>query len=122
MKGTSSKLQETIVISELLNTGIAVTSESGQLLYNKLISLLKEGKYINLDFKGVTFLTTAFLNSAIGQLYSEYSGKQLLDQLKLLNLSSEDLVLIKKVTDRAKEYFASKDTMDGIIKKSLDNE
>jgi hypothetical protein len=74
---------------------------------------------VNLDFSNITLLTTAFLNSAIGQLYSKYKSNQLQEYLKLSNITDEDKLLLKKVTDRAKEYFQNRNNIDNIIKDVL---
>ena len=75
-----------------------------------------------LDFSSLKIITTAFLNSAIGQLYSLFSSEKLKESLSIENITDSDMLLLKKVTDRAKEYFANKEKMDSIIKSALDDE
>ena len=62
--------------------------------------LISEYKYF--DNK----ITSAFLNTAIGQLYGKYSEEQI--KAGLLppgDMDKDDLLLLKRVVERAKEYF-----------------
>jgi len=81
----------------------------GQLLYDKFVPLLREGKKVALSFKYVEMITPTFLNAAIGQLYSEFTEEQIRELLSVTDLGPEDLADLKKVVDNAKRYFASKD-------------
>jgi len=53
----------------------------------------------------VTCLTPAFLNAAIGQLYSLFSENEIRARLKVTDLEPDDQALLKRVVDTAKEYF-----------------
>lgn len=96
-----------------LNQG--VTSEEGQPIYEAIIKFLKEGEVVTLDFEGVTFLTTAFLNVVIGTLYKDYSSEQLKDILKLKNVSLETASRIKRVTDNAKSFYADQESFNQTV-------
>ncbi len=108
-----------INIFEIVGSNAAVSSEVGQKIYQMIDKALTQSIIANLDFGNITLLTSAFLNSAIGQLYSKYSSNKLQQFLKLSNISNEDKLLLKKVTDRAKEYFQNKASLDNIIKETL---
>jgi len=99
-----------LIIKEIISLDTAVSTDNGDLVYKKIIEVINEGKEveIQLDFSGITMMTTAFLNAAIGQLYSKYTGEQLNKLLKLVNVAEDDKILFKKVIDRAKQYFANK--------------
>lgn len=92
-------------IKDILDSDSALTPSSGELIYNALESEISLRNQISLDFQGIEIITSAFLNSAIGRLYSKYSSKELNDLLSITNINSDDLQLLKKVIERAKEYF-----------------
>jgi len=111
-----------INIFQVVGSNIAVSSDKGNEVFEKIDKALQNGMSVVLDFDNLKILTTAFLNSAIGQLYSRYTSDKLKKTLSIRNISDSDKLLLKKVTDRAKEYFADKDNIDTIIKDALGDE
>ena len=103
-----------IIIQEIIKGDIAVSTSDGDLIYNLINDYLKNHKTINVDFKGISIMTTAFLNAAIGQLYSNplYSDDFLNKHLHLKNVEKEDRILFSEVVKRAKEYFKDKDRFE----------
>lgn len=95
-------------IREIISRETAVSSDDGEIVYENIIKCIEGDQVAELDFSNISILTTAFLNSAIGQLYNTYSSEQLNNCLKLKNVADEDRILFKKVIERAKEYFANK--------------
>ena len=95
-------------VSEIINSDAAVSASDGNLVFIEIDEGISENKVIELDFSGIRILITAFLNAAIGQLYSKFDSEQLNKLLKLTNVADEDKILFKKVVERAKEYFANK--------------
>jgi hypothetical protein len=106
-------------IKELINRDIAVSSDDGDFVYEQIVKCINEKCVAELDFSGINILTTAFLNSAIGQLYNTYSSEQLNTSLKLKNVADEDRILFKKVIERAKEYFANKKGFEDSANKAI---
>ena len=111
-----------INIFQAVGSGVAVSSEKGDEVFELIDKALQKGVNVILDFSNLKILTTAFLNSAIGQLYSKYTSEKLKETLSLLNIADSDKLLLKKVTDRAKEYFIDKKNIDSIIKESFGDE
>ncbi|HEY5124526.1 MAG TPA: STAS-like domain-containing protein [Ignavibacteria bacterium] len=95
-------------IKDFINGEKAVSSDDGDILFGRIVEEIKSGSIVELDFSGIIIMTTAFLNSAIGQLYSIFSSEQLNKSIKLINVENEDKILFKKVIDRAKEFFANR--------------
>jgi hypothetical protein len=60
---------------------------------------------VSLSFLNVESLTSAFLNASIGQLYREFSEEQIRAGLSVKDMSNEDIALLKRVVDTAKQYF-----------------
>ena len=106
-------------IIDIIHRETAVSSDDGDIVYTLIISYFKKKCIVVLDFSGITILTTAFLNSAIGQLYNTYSSGQLNTRLRLKNVANEDKILFKKVIERAKEYFANKKGFEDSANKAI---
>ncbi|MEA3450842.1 MAG: STAS-like domain-containing protein [Bacteroidota bacterium] len=111
-----------INIFQIVGSEIAVSSEKGNDVFEKIDRALQEDMSVVIDFENIKILTTAFLNSAIGQLYSRYTSDKLKSKLSVSNIFDSDKMLIKKVTDRAKEYFANKSDIDSILKDALNDD
>ncbi|REG90736.1 STAS-like domain-containing protein [Flavobacterium aquicola] len=104
----------TIIIREIIKGDIAVSTSDGDLVYNLITDYFKNHKTVSIDFEGISIMTTAFLNAAIGQLYSNpsYSDDFLNKHLHLKNVAKEDRILFSEVVKRAKEYFRDKDRFE----------
>lgn len=113
---------KTLLINNLINSSFAVKTEDGDLIFKKISEEFKQKNKVNLDFQDINLMTTAFLNAAIGQLYSDeklYSSVFLNEYLRLKNVANEDLPLFKLVIERAKEYFKEKENFSNSINISL---
>lgn len=95
----------TISIFEVVGSPLCVASGDGQKVYERLALALKEGRSVSLSFHNVSALTAAFLNAAIGQLYGEFSEEQIRALLNVRDIQLEDLALLKRVVETAKQYF-----------------
>jgi len=101
---------DNLIIKNIIESDIAVATEAGDKVFNEIVFHLNNEEKISLDFEGISILTTAFLNAAIGQLYSndKFSSDLLNDYLKIINVQEEDKPLFAMVIKRAKEYFKNK--------------
>lgn len=103
----------------------AVSDVDGNKLFEKIIYALKGGNSVLLDFINIEILTSAFLNTAIGQLYNEdYTADFLRQNVKTINMQTEDREILKSVLVRAKEYYQNpeyKTKLEEAIKEELDN-
>jgi hypothetical protein len=90
-----------------INVRAAGTVEDGEKIFTIISKFLEipNPRKIILNFKNVSLVTSFFLNTAIGQLYSKYDSAFLQEHLSVENMASEDLALLQKVIDNAKEYF-----------------
>lgn len=98
----------TLRVKDLIKIDFAVTTDDGDSVFKVLDHHFQNGEKITLDFSEISILTTAFLNAAIGQLYSKYTSEVISTYLGLDKISNSDLLLVKTVVQRAKEYFANK--------------
>jgi hypothetical protein len=95
----------TILPYEIVGSPLCVASADGQKVFERIAAALKERKSVTVSFRNVTSLTSAFLNAAIGQLYGSFSQEEIRAQLKVKDMTSADLALLKRVVETAKEYF-----------------
>lgn len=99
----------TLSIYEIVGSSLCVASDDGQKVHDRIAVALREGRQVALSFRNVSSLTSAFLNAAIGQLYGEFTEDRVRSLLKVQDMPSEDLALLKRVVDMAKEYFKNPD-------------
>lgn len=113
---------EIIDVQALIGTESAVSTEDGNKVFIRLDEHFQAGKKVELDFSKIKTIISAFLNAAIGQLYSKYKSDFLNGHLTIAGLSPEDVILLKKVIERAKEYFIDRSIFEKNVNKFLGNE
>ena len=92
-------------VFEIVGSGLCVASDDGHKVYDQIADILKKGEKVELSFFNVESLTSAFLNTAIGQLYGEFTEEQIRAGLSVADMEQDDLFLLKRVVETAKEYF-----------------
>ncbi len=107
-------------ISDYTSLNNAVSTEEGEKVNQYIREALKRADIVELDFSGIVLLTTAFLNGAIGQLYSTYSSEELGRKLRLVHVDKEDLPRFKKVIERAKVFYREPEMYNDVVNNVLD--
>lgn len=92
-------------VFDIVGTPLCVSSADGQLVYDKLAPLLREGRKVVVSFAQVETLISAFLNTAIGQIYGELTEERVRELLSVRDMAPEDVTLLKRVVENAKAYF-----------------
>ncbi|MEI7589826.1 MAG: STAS-like domain-containing protein [Deltaproteobacteria bacterium] len=95
----------TISVFEVVGSPLCVASGDGQKVYDRIEIAIKENRHITLSFFNVSTLTSAFLNTAVGQLYGTFSKEEIRSLLKVEDMQSDDMALLKRVVEMAKQYF-----------------
>ncbi len=98
----------TIRVFDVVGTPLCVSSADGQLVYDKLAPLLREGRKVAISFAQVETLISAFLNNAIGQLYGEFT--------------EERVALLKRVIENAKAYFRDPERFKQVTEQEGDHD
>lgn len=111
-----------IIINNCITLNQGITSEEGQPIYEKIVKSLSSGKEVTLDFDGVKFLTTAFLNVMIGTLYRDYTSEQLQAKLHIINANDETMARIKRVTDNAKSFYSDEEKFNQTVEEVLNGD
>lgn len=92
-------------IKEIVGTA-AITLSDGEVIYSKLSASFDEGEVVELDFDGVSVFASPFFNAGIGKLLSVKSDDYLNSHLKVKNLSSVGMDVLRRVIANAKDYYA----------------
>ncbi|MEE1257035.1 MAG: STAS-like domain-containing protein [Lachnospiraceae bacterium] len=61
---------DVIKIQEVINSTSADEDTKGDIIFEKIQKIKKDGSTVVLDFEGIELINTAFLNNAIGRLFN----------------------------------------------------
>ena len=95
-----------IRLVEVVGDGLCSSSEDGDKVHAAIKLAIERGAKVTLSFKDVEDLTSAFLNSAIGRLYGEFSEEILKNSLLPTDATQDQLFAVKRAVERAKSFFA----------------
>jgi Icc-related predicted phosphoesterase len=94
-----------INVFNIVGNSLCVESDDGEKVFIQVSAALKAGKKVILSFQNVEMLTSAFLNTAIGQLYRDFSESEIKESLTVIQLEGADRILLKRVVDTAKLFY-----------------
>jgi hypothetical protein len=114
-----SKSSKKVKVFKLLNSPFAVSTEEGEKLFKLIDENFNQDKNVIIDFSDIDLIVSTFLNASIGQLYGLHSTEFIQQHLSVVNMTNEDLGILKLVTDRAKEYFKDKKGFERVFKKNF---
>ncbi len=97
--------QLVIRVRELVGSPFCVASNDGDKLFDRVAESIRRNRPVALSFEGVDNLTWAFLNSAIGRLYGEFTQEQIGKSLSVKHAAAEDVALMDIVGNAAKAFF-----------------
>ncbi|MDD9817953.1 MAG: STAS-like domain-containing protein [Gammaproteobacteria bacterium] len=106
------KVDVSVSVFEVVGSPLCVASDDGEKVYKRLAAILNAKSNATLSFRNVTTLTSAFLNAAVGQLYGKFNEKTIRQSLKVKDMEADDLALLKRVVDTAKQYFKDPERFD----------
>jgi len=111
-----------INIFNTVGNAYCVDVEDGNRVYELIKKALDDKNYVKLNFQNVEVLTSAFLNTAVGQLYRDFDEQTVKKYLSVQNMLPEDQVLLKRVTSTAKFYYKNPDMMQESINEILEED
>ena len=94
-----------VVVVDVIGRKICVSSRDGDKLFQSLVPLLDDGKHVVLSFKGVTMIISAFLNNAIGKLYSKFKPDRIDSLLVVEGMSHNHQRLLDQVKESARLFY-----------------
>lgn len=109
-------------IFEIVGSPYCVASGDGQRVHDRLASALREGYRVTLSFHNVSIVTSAFLNAAIGQLYGTFTEDKIRESLEVSDMAPDDMALLRRVVETAKQYFADPLIFTQAIRDELEDE
>lgn len=98
-------LMNRIELAKAIHSPFCVSNADGVMINGLIAESLARGEVVELSFNGVTRLTTAFLNAAIGQLYDEYDEKRITADVHMVDTNEGHRAKIKATVDNAKRFF-----------------
>lgn len=107
-------------VYQIVGTEICVEANDGRKVYDIICEFLDQQRPVILSFLNVAMVTSAFLNTAIGLLYKDYSEEDIRKYLSVVDIDSADRVLLKRVVDTAKLFYADPDRMRNSLKEVLE--
>lgn len=110
-----------VLAKDIIGTNVAVSASKGEVLFKEVSMALNSNDVVKLDFVGITDLTTAFLNVAIGHLYNEFSSEELNRKLEIINLDNLDKYLLMQVIERVKMNQQEDENLKRLIDEVLDD-
>ncbi|MDR0566227.1 MAG: STAS-like domain-containing protein [Prevotellaceae bacterium] len=99
------RLQTKISVANVIGDVYGVEADEGQKVYELIKKAFAENRQVALSFLNIEMLTTAFLNTAIGQLYSDFSEEKIKKDLRAESISDSGKVMLKRVVDTAKLFY-----------------
>ena len=75
----------TISVFNVVGNSFCVEADDGQKVYEIIKKALQENRKVKVSFQNVEMLTSAFLNTAIGQLYKDFSEVEIKNNLSVDN-------------------------------------
>lgn len=105
----------TINIVSTVGDSFCVEADDGQKVFELIKRAFDEKRKVTLSFLNVEMLTTAFLNTAIGQLYRDFTEEKIKENLKVENLSESGKISLKRVVDTAKLFYNDRDALQRSI-------
>lgn len=108
-----------INVFNIVGNSFCVESDDGHKVFDLIKKALQEGKKVKLSFQNVEMMTSAFLNTAIGQLYRDFKEDTIKSNLSVEQMLPEDRALLKRVVKTAKLYYKNPEKMQESIKEIL---
>ena len=95
-------------IYSIVGNSFCADPGDGEKVFEVLKKILGQNNKAVISFLNVEILTPTFLNTAVGRLYGLFSHEKIKAGLSVKDISDDDKLLIKKVTDTAKAYYKNK--------------
>ncbi len=109
----------TINIVNTIGDVYGVEAEDGQKVFELIIRSFTKKKKVTLSFRNIEILTTAFLNTAVGQLYKDFPEEYIKDNLRVADISESGKVALKRVVDTAKLYYKDPEALKRSIEEII---
>lgn len=103
-------------VCEVLGTSEALTREQGEIIFDKICSIIDNSCNVQLDFSDIESVLSPFLNVAVGKLYSKYSSDILNNVLEVTGISDDQFDIFQIVISNAKSYYKNASAFNEAVK------
>jgi hypothetical protein len=109
-----------ISVREIVGGPLCIVTDDGDRVRERIAPPLQEGRRVILSFGGVEMVIPAFLSSAIGQLYGEFSEAQVDSLVVVQDLPEGIHPIIESSRRWAKAYYRDPVAYERAIQEVLD--
>lgn len=95
----------TIHVATILDDVKGIDAEQGQRIYDLVLKAFFQGRKAILSFDSMEVLSEEFLQTAVGQLYENYSHASLKKNMSIEHIPFSGKLILKRVVDRAKVIY-----------------
>ena len=99
----------------------ATDMKKGDQIYKLILEGFEKKEKVYVDFSDMTTVLSTFLNNAIGTLYKDYASDFLNENLKIENLCEDDMFILRRVTKRAKDFYANQQVITSVLDADFSN-
>jgi len=111
-------MNETVLqVINIIGDSYAVEADEGEKVFKQIVTAIDLERQVNLSFQNIEMVTTAFLNSAVGQLYDKYSEEKVRENFKVSNTTNSINIALKRVVKTAKLHYKDPEA----LKRSIDD-
>ncbi|NLE04876.1 MAG: STAS-like domain-containing protein [Crenarchaeota archaeon] len=115
-------MEKIVNIYDVIKSDKAISPEDGDLVFNRISFEINAGNVVILDFNSLTTIISAFLNRAVGQLYSRFNSEHLRTFLKTKNMDDDTKHILRLVVERAKQFYSSPESYKNAAKEVFDHD
>jgi Icc-related predicted phosphoesterase len=115
-------MEEVVInVYNIVGNSLCIASDDGEKVYEQIKKALNSDRIAIISFLNVDMLTSAFLNSAIGQLYRDFSEEQIERQVKFADIDPDDLATLERVKNTAKLFYKDPERLRKSIEDIMDD-
>jgi len=89
--------------------------DDGQEFFNQIYPEFKEGRSVEVDFKGIESILTPFLRNSIGRLLDFLGKETVMERLILCNISHDQLKQINNYIDQTDQEQTQNDSRESLM-------
>jgi len=108
-----------ISVFNLVGSGFCVEAKDGDSVFKAISKALQQEQAVEISFQNVEMLTSAFLNTAIGQLYRDFSTEKIRALVTVADMADADIALLRRVIETAKLYYQDPTWLEETVKQIM---
>lgn len=111
-----------ISVFNLVGSSFCVDPDDGQAVFEALHQAITQKQAIQLSFQNVELLTSAFLNTAVGQLYNgDFADEDIRNYIDVVEIDPVDVALLRRVVNTAKLYYRNPMWLESSIERIMES-